>query len=103
MPKLDKQGRITIPSELRQKANLDSSELIAVCYDFQNKTITLCNEKNIDNKCVLSFRKLESKGRIALPEDVHNLLGINEDEIFIVYLQNGELFITGMDGTRTWF
>lgn len=102
MPKLDGVGRLTIPYELRQE--VDGWTLpkdIAICYNFQNNTITICNKLDIKDKCVIGFRKLDSKGRFFLPNEVLTLLGLDKDALFIIFLQNDEFCIKGMNGTRT--
>lgn len=99
MPKLDKQGRITIPLELRQEIGLSSLDEIAICYDFSNDIITICNKQNIADNCVIAFRKLDKKGRFVLPNDVLNLLGISKNDLIIIFLQNDKLCIKGMGET----
>ena len=101
MPYLDLNGRLTIPSDLRKKVNLNFPDRIAICYDFLNNAVTICNEKDIQDKYVLAFRELDTKGRFSLPEDVPYLLGLQKVDIFIVFLKNNELCIKGMDGTGT--
>ena len=101
MPKLDNQGRLIIPYELRQKVNWTLPKEIALCYNFQNNIITICNKLDIVDKCVISFRKLDDKGRFFLPNEVLDLLGLSKDTFFIIFLKNNDLCIKGMDGTGT--
>jgi len=101
MPKLDGQGRLKIPSELRQEVQWTFPKEIALCYNFQNSTITICDKSDIVDKCVIAFRKLDQKGRFFLPKECLSLLGLNKDALFIVFLQNNEFCIKGMDGTGT--
>jgi len=101
MPKLDSQGRLTIPSELRQEVNWSFPKEIAICYNFQNDNITICDKLDIADKCVISFRKLDQKGRFFLPNEVLNLLGLDKSSLFIIFLQNNEFCIKGMDRTGT--
>lgn len=101
MPKLDSQGRIIIPSELRQEIGWNCPKEVALCYNFQNNTITICDKADIVDKSVVAFRKLDAKGRFFLPNEFLTLLGIDKDALFIIFLQNNEFCIKGMDGTRT--
>ena len=101
MPKLDKQGRLTIPTELRRDLNWILPKEIALCYNFQNNTITICDKIDIVDKCVVAFRKLDNKGRFFLPNEVLSLLGLDKDALFIIFLQNDEFCIKGMGGTGT--
>jgi len=101
MPKIDSQGRITIPSDLRQSIGLNLFDEIALCYDFSNGTITLCKKHDIADNCVISFRNLDSKGRFIFPKEYFDLLGITKDEPIVIFLQNNKLCIKGMGGAGT--
>ena len=103
MPRLDSHGRLIIPAELRKEVGWTLPKDIALCYNFQNATINICDKSDIVDKYVISFRRLDSKGRLFLPSEVLDLLGIEQNALFIIFLKNNELCIKGMDGTRTWF
>lgn len=101
MPKMDSQGRLTIPVELRQELNLLSTKEIAFCYNFQNNSITICDKCDIVNKNVIEFRKLDQKGRFFLPNEVLTLLGLGKNALFVIFIHNNTLCIKGMGGTGT--
>jgi len=104
MPKLDSQSRILVPIDLRESVGLDTSNEIAICYNFQNDTFTFFNKEDVDNNCIISIRKFDSKGRISLSNDVLELLGgLKKDDFIIIFVQNNKLCMKGMAETGTWF
>lgn len=99
MPSIDKQGRITIPKELRKPFGLSTE--IAICYNFEKKAITICNKSNVADKCVIAFLKTDPKGRFHFPNEVLDLFGFKHEQKFIFYIKNNELFLQGMARTST--
>ena len=91
MPKLDKQKRLLIPLYFREEVNL--SHDLALCYDFEEKAILICNKEDIFNKYVITFRTLDAKGRIIIPLEVLTLLDATTDDKLILYLRNNNVFI----------
>lgn len=94
MPKLDKQNRLTIPVDLRKILNWKLPQVIAVCYDFSSKAITICRKEESNNKCILCFRKLDSNGRFFFPKEALSLLNSSLNESLIVYLKNNQIYIS---------
>ena len=101
MPILDSQARLIIPASFRQLFGLNLSDEVAICYNFSNDTVTLCNKQNIANNCVLALKKFDSKGRLILPKDVLSLLGVNKGDLILIFVQDNKLRIKGMGGTGT--
>ncbi len=88
MPKLDGQRRLTIPIDFRDSF-FDNK--IALCYD--NNRILLLNPSLSDEAKVFAFRKLDDKGRFFLPKEVLNILDASKKDLFLIYLQNGKVYM----------
>ncbi len=87
MPKLDKQGRLTIPFDFRSSFN----GKIAFCYE--NNRILLLNSNLSDNEKVFAFRIVDRKGRFSLPKEALSILDASEKDLFLIYIQNGKVYI----------
>ena len=96
MPKLDSQGRLLIPLELREELGWTVPKEIAICYNFQDGNITIISKSDIADKNVISFRKLDPKGRFCVPNEVFNLLKLGKTALFIPFLHNNILCIKGI-------
>ena len=92
MPKISSAQRLTIPTALREKLSKPLGQEIAFCCDF-NRILILNSEDLNPNKKVLSFRKLDQKGRFKIPKEVLDFLNASENSMFTIYLCNGELYI----------
>ena len=91
MPKLSSAQRLTIPIVLREKLSKPLGEEIAFCCD--SNRILILNSKDLDCNKVLSFRKVDSKGRFKFPKEVLDFLDANENSIFTFYLCKGKLYL----------
>ena len=94
MSKLDKQHRLTIPFELRQELGWSFPQKVAICYDFSSpQTIAIHRKENCNDKCILFFRELDSKGRLFFPKEALDLLNASLTDSLVVYLKGGQLFV----------
>ena len=86
---VDNQGRLIIPVDLAEYANLTSEEC-AICM----KTRSILCIKNIENvkreDMVLAIRSFHDKKRISLPTDFRQSYSK-----FLVYVQDHELIVEG--------
>lgn len=92
MPKLYSQHRVQIPYNLRSSFPIKLN--IAICYDSINKRIYFKTESDSYNHKVIALRKLDEKWRFVIPKEVLFALGTkNWDDIFVMYQQNGILYL----------
>ncbi len=89
MPKLDGQGRLSIPIDFRYR--YFSNDKIALCYE--NNRILLLTAMFSDAEKVFAFRKLDDKGRFFLPREALNFLNASEHDLFLIYLQNDKVYL----------
>lgn len=93
MPKLDKQGRITIPFNLREELKWNLPQSIAICYDFSSKAIVICEKEKSSDRCIIDFRELDSKGRFSFPKEALILLNAKLDDQIVFYIRNSNIFV----------
>lgn len=94
MPRLDSQGRLTLPHELREELSWwTPHKVLALCYDFTENAITICDKHLVDDKCVVAYRKTDSKNRIFFPKDALDTIGATKNDLLIVYLRKGQIYI----------
>lgn len=94
MPKLDKQGRLTIPIELRNETSIPYNNNIAICYEC-GKIILLNCYQATDAK-IIAFRKLDQKGRFFFPKEALSILDATKDSLFLVYLHHNKICIEAL-------
>ena len=93
MPKLDRQKRIRIPSQLSDKLSWTFPKDVDLCYNEQKNLIHICDKDSSTDEVVISSRNIDLKGRIYLPWECIRLLKASVDDLFILFLQNGQVFI----------
>lgn len=93
MPKLDRQHRLTIPDSIRKELSWNFPTTIALCYDFYENQILVCKKDFCNDLSVIDFRRIDSKGRIAFSKECINLLKATTDDMFVIFLKNGKLFV----------
>ena len=91
MAKIDSQGRLSIPSELIERLSYQFRDInCAICY-IDKDTFYIIPENMLgDTDCIISLRKIDSKGRIYIPKDILNLW--KYPKIVVVYLNDGKIF-----------
>lgn len=92
MPKLDKEGRITICLDLRNKLAVPYENEIALCFE-ENK-IFIVNDSEASEYKVIAFRKFDQKGRLFFPKEAMEVLNASIDDMLIVYLYNNKIYIS---------
>ena len=93
MPRLDGQKRIRIPSQLSDKLAWKLPKDVDLCYDEQKDLIHICDKDSSTDEVVISSRNIDSKGRIYFPWECIRLLKASVDDLFILFIQNGQVFI----------
>lgn len=93
MPKLDKQSRLKIPSELMNELSWKKSETVAICYDSSTGSIILCDKANSKTKCVIAFRNFDTIRRLYFPKEALALLNATKDDLLVVCLENDQIIV----------
>lgn len=63
--KIDKLGRLVLVKEFRDYLNIDSNEVV---YIYLDKNHLLISNKILEDKKLLSLRKIDKLGRLCLPK-----------------------------------
>lgn len=98
---LDSQHRITLSTSfvsfLSAQLSMDLEELIAVQIDNHMNRIFFKPKSQMDptSRCY-AFRKLDTKTRIILPEDIITAIGANQSSSFSIYIENETIYLEKM-------
>jgi len=110
--KLDKQNRITIPSEIRKTLNLQKGSVLEIRQIRGSIVLREHHEGAEDNaeavRYVLRkieapseeqyiYRKVKSEGRIQLTEQIINALGFKLGEFILFFLRKNELVLKELE------
>ena len=93
MPKLSSNKRLVIPFEFRKRLSWLEPISVAVCYDINLDMILLKKEDDSFHEFVITFNKLDSKGRISMSEDCVKLLKATFDDYFVVFMKENTIYI----------
>ena len=93
MPKLDSQGRLSLPPDLRREVCIRNHSLVALCYHFEKKSIYITDRIDTKGNCFVAIRKIDSKGRIGFPNECLKLLHAKKEDLLCVFLLEGKLYV----------
>lgn len=96
MPKLDTQGRLTIPLELRSKLSIPYTDELVICYEDRRIFFLNSNSEDVKNEKVLTYRPIDKHGRIFLTNKALEALDATTNDVFIIYLQHDRIYVEAL-------
>lgn len=121
---MDQLGRIVIPAEMRNELGIEPRSELAISVDDTSIVLTpnasvckMCgailqsdSEQGVCSKCAEAIkadkpldhnfgnrkivRKIDELGRVVLPKEYRNMLGLGETALVDVVTNNGSIFVT---------
>lgn len=83
--RIDSLGRIQIPKELIEFAEIDINEKIAICkFEKEENAIMLKNLNDTQNCEIIAFAKIDYKGRMVIPYRIRKDIKNNIYEVYVV-------------------